>query len=179
MDVFRLGLLAQQDDALSSAPLLFGAVGIEDRVSDLTGVKEISSTVAEGAASVTVEFEEGYPIQEALLDVKREMDAIQDLPDDVDNIVVDILEPNMPAIIVAIYGDADERSMKNFIIQTRDDLLTLPEITDVQPGGYRQDELRVEARAASASFCAFSAWMSSATRSAGSPGWRGRPPSRS
>ena len=34
VDVFRLGLLAQQDDALSSAPLLFGAVGIEDRVSD-------------------------------------------------------------------------------------------------------------------------------------------------
>ncbi|MHA7814754.1 MAG: efflux RND transporter permease subunit [Phycisphaerales bacterium] len=120
------------------------ATKIEDRVSDLTGVKEINSTVAEGAASVTVEFEEGYPIQEALLDVKREMDAIQDLPDDVDNIVVDILEPNMPAIIVAIYGDADERSMKNFIIQTRDDLLTLPEITDVQPGGYRRDELRVE-----------------------------------
>ncbi|MEZ6163961.1 MAG: efflux RND transporter permease subunit [Phycisphaerales bacterium] len=120
------------------------ATKIEDRVSDLTGVKEINTVVAEGAASVTVEFEEGYSIQEALLEVKREMDAIQDLPDDVDNIVVDILEPNMPAIIVALYGSADERSMKNFIIQTRDDLLTLPEITDVQPGGYRRDELRVE-----------------------------------
>lgn len=120
------------------------ATKIEDRLADLTGVKEINSVVAEGAASVTVEFNEGYPIQEALLDVKREMDAIQDLPDDVDNIVVDILEPNMPAIIVALYGSADERTMKNFIIETRDDLLTLPEITDVQPGGYRRDELRVE-----------------------------------
>ena len=120
------------------------ATKIEDRVSDLTGIKEINSVVAEGAASVTVEFNEGYPIQQALLEVKREMDAIQDLPDDVDNIVVDILEPNMPAIIVALYGDADERTMKNFIIETRDDLLTLPEITDVQPGGYRSDELRVE-----------------------------------
>lgn len=120
------------------------ATKIEDRVSDLTGVKEINTVVGEGAASVTVEFEEGYSIQEALLEVKREMDAIQDLPDAVDNIVVDILEPNMPAIIVALYGSADERSMKNFIIQTRDDLLTLPEITDVQPGGYRRDELRVE-----------------------------------
>lgn len=120
------------------------ATKIEDRVSDLTGVKEINSVVAEGVASVTVEFNEGYPIQEALLDVKREMDAIQDLPDNVDNIVVDILEPNMPAIIVALYGNADERTMKNFIIETRDDLLTLPEITDIQPGGYRRDELRVE-----------------------------------
>jgi HAE1 family hydrophobic/amphiphilic exporter-1 len=120
------------------------ATKIEDRVSDLTGVKEINSTVAEGVASVSVEFNEGYPIQEALLDVKREMDAIQDLPDAVDNIVVDILDPNLPAIIVAIFGDADERTMKNFITETRDDLLTLPEITDIQPGGLRRDELRVE-----------------------------------
>lgn len=120
------------------------ATKIEDRLADLTGVKEINSTIGEGAASFSVEFNEGYPIQIALNDVKREIDALQDLPDDVDNIVVDILEPNMPAIIVAIYGQADERTMKQFITQTRDDLLTLPEITDVQTGGVRTDELRVE-----------------------------------
>lgn len=117
---------------------------IEDRVADLTGVEEINATVAEGMASFMVEFEEGFPIQTALADVKREVDALQDLPDAVDNIVVDILEPNMPAIIVAIHGDKDERAMKRFINQTRDDLLSLPGITDAQPGGVRGDELRVE-----------------------------------
>ncbi|MDF1808270.1 MAG: efflux RND transporter permease subunit [Phycisphaerales bacterium] len=120
------------------------ATKIEDKVADLTSVKEITSTVSEGAASVVVEFEEGMPIQQALADVKREIDSIQDLPDAVDNIVVDILEPNMPAIIVALYGEADERTMKDFIIQTRDDLLSLPEITDVSMGGVRSDELRIE-----------------------------------
>lgn len=117
---------------------------IEDRIADLTGVKEILATVAEGMASFQVEFEEGFPIQTALNDVKREVDALQDLPDAVDNIVVDILEPNMPAILVAIHGDKDERAMKRFINQTRDDLLSLPGITDAQPGGVRGDELRVE-----------------------------------
>ena len=117
---------------------------IEDRVADLTGVEEINATVAEGIASFQIEFEEGFPIQTALNDVKREVDALQDLPDAVDNIVVDILEPNMPAIIVAIHGDKDERAMKRFINQTRDDLLSLPGITDAQPGGVRGDELRVE-----------------------------------
>ncbi len=117
---------------------------IEDRVADLTGVKEINTVVGEGSVSFQVEFDEGYPIQVALNDVKREVDALQDLPDAVDNIVVDILEPNMPAIIVAIYGGADERTMKQFITQTRDDLLTLPSITEIQTGGVRTDELRVE-----------------------------------
>ncbi len=120
------------------------ATKIEDKVADLTSVKEITSTVSEGMASVVVEFEEGMPIQQALADVKREIDGIQDLPEAVDNIIVDILEPNMPAIIVALYGDTDERTMKDFIIQTRDDLLTLPEITDVTRGGVRSDELRIE-----------------------------------
>ena len=120
------------------------ATKIEDKVADLTGVKEITSSVNEGMASVIVEFEEGMPIQVALADVKREIDSIQDLPDAVDNIVVDILEPNMPAIVVALYGDHDERTMKDFIIQTRDDLLTLPEVTEISMSGVRPDELRVE-----------------------------------
>jgi len=120
------------------------ATKIEDTVADINGIKEISSTVNEGMASVVVEFEEGVPIQEALADVKREVDAIQDLPDAVDNIIVDILEPNMPAIVVALHGGADERTMKEFINTTRDDLLSLPEITDISKSGVRADELRVE-----------------------------------
>jgi len=120
------------------------ATKIEDKVADLTAVKEINSTVSEGMASVVVEFEEGTNIEQGLADVKREVDSIQDLPDAVDNIVVDILEPNMPAIIVALHGNADERTMKDFITQTRDDLLSLPEITDMSMDGVRSDELRVE-----------------------------------
>ncbi len=120
------------------------ATKIEDKVADITSVKEINSTVSEGMASVVVEFEEGIPIQQALADVKREVDAIQDLPDAVDNIVVDILEPNMPVIVVDLYGQADERTMKEFIIAVRDDLLSLPEITDLTTSGVRADELRVE-----------------------------------
>ena len=120
------------------------ATKIEDTVADISDVKEITSTVSEGLASVVVEFEEGVPIGQALADVKREIDAIQDLPDAVDNIIVDILEPNMPAIVVTLYGDADERTMKNFITATRDDLLSLPEITDISTSGVRTDELRVE-----------------------------------
>lgn len=127
---------AEVEDAL--------ATKIEDRVADLKGVKEITSTVTEGTAGISVEFEEGTNIRVGLADVKREIDALQDLPDAVDNIVVDILEPNLPAIIVAIHGNADERAMKNFITQTRNDLLTLPEITDISMGGVRGDELRVE-----------------------------------
>jgi len=117
---------------------------IEDRVSDLTAVKEMNTTVSEGLCMVMVEFEEGTSIDKAVSDVKREVDALQDLPPESDRIVVDKLEMNLPAIVMTLSGDASERSMKDFMRQTRDDLLTLPEITDVLLGGQRADELRVE-----------------------------------
>lgn len=117
---------------------------IEDRVADITNVKEINTTVSEGLCLVTIEFEEGTPIDRAVSDVKREMDALQDLPDQSDRITVDKLEPNLPAIVMVLSGDESERSMKNFMRQVRDDLLSLPEITDVLIGGQRADEMRVE-----------------------------------
>jgi hydrophobic/amphiphilic exporter-1 (mainly G- bacteria), HAE1 family len=117
---------------------------IEDRVADIPGVKEINTTVSEGLCIVNAEFVEGTPIDRAVADVKREMDALQDLPEQSDRITVDKVEPNLPAIVLSISGDADERTMKEFIQQCRDDLLTLPEITDIAPGGLRVDELRVE-----------------------------------
>lgn len=117
---------------------------IEDRVADITGVKEINTTVSEGLAVIQVEFFEGVPIDRAVADVKREMDALQDLPEQSDRIIVDKVETNLPAIVLSISGDADERTMKTFIQQCREDLLSLPGITDILPGGFRVDELRVE-----------------------------------
>ena len=117
---------------------------IEDRVADLEGVKEINTTVSEGLAAVLVEFQDGVSIERAAAEVKREMDALQDLPEQSDRIIVDIIEPNLPAIVLSIAGDADERTMKEFLRRTRDDLLSLPGITDITPEGFRTDELRVE-----------------------------------
>ncbi|MGJ8636775.1 MAG: efflux RND transporter permease subunit [Phycisphaerales bacterium] len=119
-------------------------VKIEDAVADLTGVKEINTTISEGVASLQVEFVEGTNIDQAVTDVKREIDALQDLPDDVDNIIVDKIEPKLPAIVVALYGSSDERTMKDFINETRDDLLSLDGVTDISTGGTRNDEILVE-----------------------------------
>ena len=120
------------------------ATKIEDRVADLRGVKEINTTVAPGAANLRIEFEDGYPIDEAVADVKREMDALQDLPPDADRILVDKFEPNLPVIILSLFGDAPEREMKLAIRSVRDDLVSLDGMGDVVVGGARADEIAVE-----------------------------------
>ncbi len=122
------------------------AIKIEDRVADIDGVEEVTSTIVEGAASVRVEFAEGVPIDAAVADVKREVDALQDLPDQADRITVQKIEPNLPAVVLSLYGDAPERDMKRAIQQIRDDLLTIPGMGDVVLSGVRGDEIRVEVR---------------------------------
>ncbi|GJM18244.1 MAG: multidrug transporter AcrB [Phycisphaeraceae bacterium] len=122
------------------------AVKIEDTLTDIDGVKEISTTAAEGFATVMVEFKSGTNIDRALADVKREVDALQDLPDAAERITVDMLEPNLPAISLSLYGDADERTRKLFMQGVRDDLETIPGMGDIAPGGVRTDEIAVEVR---------------------------------
>lgn len=120
------------------------ATKIEDALTTLDDVKEITSTVVEGGASVVVEFEGRVDLAAAVAEVKREIDALQDFPDEAERIIVRELEPNLPVIVMSIYGDAPERELKHAILEIRDDLRSLPDMGDVIISGTRTNEIRVE-----------------------------------
>ncbi len=120
------------------------AIKIEDAVRDLNDVEEINTTVSEGLVNVTIEFAEGVNIDERLFEVKREMDALQDLPEESERIIVDKFEPNLPAISMSIASDADERTLKDAIREMRRDLESLPGMGAIAENGIITDELLVE-----------------------------------
>lgn len=120
------------------------AIKIEDGVRDLNDVSEITTTASTGAASVIIEFEDGTDITERLFEVKREMDALQDLPPEADRIVVNKLEPNLPAISVSIRSDADQRTLKQAVRAMRRDLESLPGMGTIAEDGILTDEITVE-----------------------------------
>lgn len=122
------------------------AIKIEDRVADLRDVVEINTTVTEGSAQIIIEFSDSMDINEAVSDVKREVDSLQDLPDQADRIIVDKLEPNLPAVILSIFGDTSERALKEAALEIREDLRALPGMADVTIDGIRTDEIRVSVR---------------------------------
>lgn len=120
------------------------AIKIEDRIAELDDIEEINSTITEGLAAIIVKFAEGKNINEALDDVKREIDALQDLPEDAERIIVDKLALNFPTINLTLYGDIDEHVMKDAVNRIRDDLLSLPGMGSIVVGGIRTDEISVE-----------------------------------
>ena len=122
-------------------------IKIEEALRDVDGVEKIDSTISEGA-SVTVltlrnEVEDADVV---LQEAKAEVDAIQDLPDEVESTTIRKLQPKLPVIGIALYGENNEAALKRAARSLRDDLLRLPGITEVEIGGIRDDEISVEVR---------------------------------
>ena len=122
-------------------------IKIEEAVRDIEGVDKVDSTVGDGFTSTVLTLlNDVHDVDAVLQDVKTEVDAIQDFPEDLEQITVAKFVPKLPVISVAIYGSGDEPSLKRAARRMRDDLLLLPGVSDVRISGTRDDEISVEVR---------------------------------
>ncbi|MCH2211031.1 MAG: efflux RND transporter permease subunit [Fuerstiella sp.] len=120
-------------------------IKIEESVRSLEGIEKIEAQVGEGVSFVTLTVSQSVRNVDVLMqEVRNELDAIQDLPDDVEEIRLSKVEPQLPVIAISVFGDGDERSMKRAANQLRDDLLGLPGVSKVQLNGIREDEIYVD-----------------------------------
>ena len=121
------------------------ATRLENALVDIDEVDEIRTTCIEGSASLVVSFKEGVSnIDEAIDEVRRSVEGLQDLPTDVERPVVTRLEPAMPVIMVQLWGDVDNHVMKKAIRDIRDDLRSFSEMGAINVGGDIENELTVE-----------------------------------
>lgn len=120
-------------------------IKIEEAVRDVEGVEKVNSTISESQSVTTLTlYNEVEDAEKVLNEVKREIDALPDLPDDLERVSITRFEPMLPVISVAIFGDGDEKSLKEATRQLRDDLLELPGVSRIIVSGMRDDEISVE-----------------------------------
>ncbi|MCA8992481.1 MAG: efflux RND transporter permease subunit [Planctomycetaceae bacterium] len=134
---------ATQPDELERAV----TIKVEEAIRDVDGVEKVDSRVSEGMTATTLTLYNWVKdVDVVLQEVKNEIDALQDLPDDLEKITVTKIEPTLPVIMVAVYGDGSEADLKRAARDIRDDLLELPGVSDVRLGGLRDDEISIEIR---------------------------------
>ena len=119
-------------------------LAIEERVTGLDGVKKVTSTSVEGSGTVTVEALAGADIERLAQDVKGEVDRITSFPEEAETPKVVIASNRRQALSIALYGDMDERVLRELAETVRDELLQDPEITQVDFSGVRDLEISVE-----------------------------------
>ena len=119
-------------------------IKVEDALVDLDEVDEVSTTLAEGGGAVTIKLREGADPQDALDEIERAIDSLRDLPEEAEEITAQLIEPRLPVIRVAVFGDLDEAVMKDLIRGVRDDLQSLDGMGEVLIDGVRDYEISVE-----------------------------------
>lgn len=117
---------------------------VEDAVADLEEVDEIETSLGEGLGVVIVKFNEGENLHEALNEVRTAVDSLTDLPTEAERIVVQELRPQIPVIMLTLYGQASELALKEAMQEIVDDLRALPGMGTLVVSGTRRYELRVE-----------------------------------
>ena len=119
----------------------------EDYLMSIEGVREISSSVRQGSASVTIEFELGRNLDAAVQDVQTKIDQAQrQLPKDLDPPVVTKVNPeDHPILWIAI--TSSDRSLRDLMAYVQDHMkdqfTTIRGVGDIFLGGLMDRNLRI------------------------------------
>lgn len=119
---------------------------VEDAVTSVEGVREVSSSSRQGSANITVEFELERDIDVALQDVQAKLSQLQRrLPLGIDPPVVSKTNPeDDPIMRIAIGGSRPPTFVADYIRNVvRPQLQTIQGVGEIQLSGFRDRNVRV------------------------------------
>jgi multidrug efflux pump subunit AcrB len=119
-------------------------LAIEEAIVDFEGIKNLTSKAQEGAGWITVEILEGENIQQVFQDVQNEVDRITSFPEEAEEPQVVVAKRKRYAVSLALFGDQNERVLRELAEEVRDRLLQDPGITQVELVGVRQPQISIE-----------------------------------
>jgi len=117
---------------------------IEERISGLEGIDEINSTAREGLATIIVDVMKGWNKSKLLDDIKTEVDSITSLPDEAEKPVIRELTRSTQVIFIAVYGDAQERTIKHVAENIKDDITSIEGVSLATLYGVRTEEIHID-----------------------------------
>ncbi|MGE0710362.1 MAG: efflux RND transporter permease subunit [Planctomycetota bacterium] len=120
------------------------SVKVEDALEGIDGVEALESTSQEGVSTVIARLADGAEMDRVLQDVDRAVAAIDDLPTDAKEPLVEEVKTRFPVITLSIFGDLDELALKDLSRPIRKRMEGIPGVAYARPTGERALEWRVE-----------------------------------
>jgi multidrug efflux pump subunit AcrB len=121
-------------------------LALEEAVRGIDGIDELQGSAAEGRGSVYVKLLSSANPNKVLGDIKNAVDRITTLPVDAEEPVVSLMASKREVITLVLHGDVQnaEHVLRNLVESSRDELLGLEEVSQVELAGVRQREIGVE-----------------------------------
>ena len=119
-------------------------IKIEEAIQDIEGIEEIISTGRRGSGTVQIEVSSGYDVPEVMTEIKTRVDAISTFPENTEKPIVSRNRFQQQVNLVSVYGDVDERTLKEYAKQVRNEIVSLPGITRAEILGSRPYEISIE-----------------------------------
>jgi len=112
---------------------------IEEAISGLSGIKEITSTAKEGYGVVIIDVIKNWDISKLLDDVKSSVDAITTFPEDADKPIVKQLTTKNKVIYIALYGNVDKHTLKYTAQKIKEEITALKGVSLAKIYGIREE----------------------------------------
>lgn len=119
-------------------------IPMEDAVDGLSDIEQLSCEAREGVATLTVKMAESGKIERLMADVKAEIDAIDNFPQQIEKPIIKELGRDEPLITLVLSAQLDNIGLKNYAEQLKDKLKRLPGISLVDIAGFSDQQLRVD-----------------------------------
>lgn len=117
---------------------------VESAIESVNGIEEITSQALENFGLVIAKVDTSRDPEKIAEDMRIEIDRIRDLPPEVEESVVEVLEQQVPVISVTLYGSVSERRLKILAEDVKDELMTSPLISRVIVSGTRPEQISIE-----------------------------------
>jgi multidrug efflux pump subunit AcrB len=117
---------------------------IEDALDGINDIVELRCEAREGTATATVEMDQDGNIDRFLEDVKSEIEAIDDFPNEADKPTIQLLARNDFVAAIAVSGPMSETDLKAYAENMKERLQRVPKITQVDIKGFSDHQIRIE-----------------------------------
>ncbi len=119
---------------------------MEKELRSIEGLDEMQTASYEGGGNITLKFQAGFDNEQALNDVRNQVDiAKSELPDEADEpVVTEINLAKLPILSLILSGDVTHRELKEIAENLRDDLEGLEGVLEVTIDGLRETQVLLE-----------------------------------
>ena len=120
------------------------ALKIEEAIDGMEGIKRYRTVSSENAGTAVIEVKEGYPVDKLERDVRSRIDSISTFPVDAEKPIITKPTIFSEVILLSIWGDFNERNLKEFAEEIKDEIQALPAVSQVRISGAREYEIAIE-----------------------------------